>query len=37
LQAAIKKQRVTYDLARQIAGAEEISCSEFAGAIVAEM
>lgn len=37
LQAAIKKQRVTYDLARQIKGAEKISCSEFAGAIVAEM
>ncbi len=37
VQAAIKDRRVTYDLARQIEGAEEVKCSEFAGAIVAQM
>ncbi len=34
LQAAIAKKRVTYDLARQIDGAKEVKCSEFASAIV---
>ena len=37
VQAAIKDRRVTYDLARQIEGAEEVKCSEFAAAIVAQM
>jgi isocitrate dehydrogenase len=37
LQAAIKARRVTYDLARQIDGAEEVKCSVFAEAIVAQM
>ena len=37
LQAAIKARRVTYDLARQIEGATEVKCSEFAGEIVAKM
>ncbi|WP_372683146.1 isocitrate dehydrogenase (NADP(+)) [Desulfosarcina sp.] len=37
VQAAIKKRRVTYDLARQIEGAQEVKCSEFAAAIVAQM
>ncbi len=35
VQAAIKARRVTYDLARQIEGAQEVKCSEFAAAIVA--
>jgi isocitrate dehydrogenase len=34
LQTAIRNRRVTYDLARQIEGAEEISCSAFAQEIV---
>ncbi len=37
VQAAIKARRVTYDLARQIEGAEEVKCSEFAAAIVNQM
>ena len=37
VQAAIKARRVTYDLARQIEGAEEVKCSQFAAAIVAQM
>ena len=37
VQAAIKAGRVTYDLARQIEGAEEVKCSQFAEAIVAQM
>ncbi len=37
VQAAIKQRRVTYDLARQIEGAQEVKCSEFAAAIVAQM
>jgi isocitrate dehydrogenase len=37
VQAAIKARRVTYDLARQIEGAQEVKCSEFAAAIVAQM
>jgi isocitrate dehydrogenase len=35
LQATIKKGVVTYDLARQIIGAKEVKCSEFAEEIVA--
>jgi isocitrate dehydrogenase len=34
LQATIKSKTVTYDLARQIDGATEVKCSEFAQAIV---
>jgi isocitrate dehydrogenase len=34
LEAAIAKKRVTYDLARQIKGATEVKCSEFALSIV---
>jgi isocitrate dehydrogenase len=34
VQTAIKARRVTYDLARQIDGAEEVKCSQFAQAIV---
>jgi len=34
LQAAIKAGTVTYDLARQIEGAREVKCSQFARAIV---
>jgi isocitrate dehydrogenase len=34
LEAAIAKKKVTYDLARQIEGAIEIKCSEFASSIV---
>jgi isocitrate dehydrogenase len=34
LQSAIQSKTVTYDLARQIAGATEVKCSEFAQAIV---
>ena len=37
LQAAIKARRVTYDLARQIEGATEVKCSDFAREIVAKM
>lgn len=37
IQAAIKARRVTYDLARQIQGAEEVKCSQFAAAIVGQM
>lgn len=37
LQATIKKGMVTYDLARQIAGAQEVKCSEFARQMAAEM
>jgi len=37
VQAAIKARRVTYDLARQIDGAEEVKCSQFAEAIVAQI
>jgi isocitrate dehydrogenase len=31
---AVAKKRVTYDLARQMAGATEVKCSEFAAEIV---
>ncbi len=34
LEAAIAKKRVTYDLARQIEGATEVKCSEFAASII---
>jgi isocitrate dehydrogenase len=34
LQATIQSKTVTYDLARQIDGATEVKCSEFAQAIV---
>ncbi len=37
LEAAIAKKRVTYDLARQIEGATEVKCSEFAQSIVDSM
>ncbi len=37
LQATIQSRTVTYDLARQIAGATEVKCSEFAQAIIANM
>jgi isocitrate dehydrogenase len=37
LQAAIGAGRVTYDLARQIPGAQEVSCSAFASAVVAHL
>ncbi|MGA6927713.1 MAG: isocitrate dehydrogenase (NADP(+)) [Desulfosarcina sp.] len=37
VQSAIKAGRVTYDLARQIEGAVEVKCSEFAEAVVAQM
>lgn len=37
VQAAIKAGRVTYDLARQIDGAEEVKCSQFAESIVEQM
>ena len=37
LQATIKSRIVTYDLARQIEGATEVKCSEFAREIVTNM
>ena len=37
LQSTIQSKTVTYDLARQIAGASEVKCSQFAEAIVANM
>ena len=37
LEGAIARKRVTYDLARQIEGAEEVKCSEFARSIVDAM
>ncbi|MFP4347180.1 MAG: isocitrate dehydrogenase (NADP(+)) [Thermodesulfobacteriota bacterium] len=37
ISATIKAGRVTYDLARQMPGATEIKCSEYAEAIVEEM
>ena len=37
IEAAIAKKRVTYDLARQIEGATEVKCSEFALSIVESM
>ena len=37
LEAAIREKIVTYDLARQMEGATEVKCSEFAEAIVARL
>jgi isocitrate dehydrogenase len=37
LQKAIRAGRVTYDLARQIEGATEVKCSEFASEIIRHM
>ena len=37
LQATIKKRIVTYDLARQMEGAKEVKCSQFAEAIAANI
>ncbi len=37
LEKAIAKKRVTYDLARQIEGAVEVKCSEFATSIIDSM
>ena len=37
LQAAIRSGHVTYDLARQITGAQEVKCSEFAAKIIDAM
>jgi len=34
LQATVQQRIVTYDLARQISGAREVACSEFANAII---
>jgi isocitrate dehydrogenase len=34
---AIKTKRVTYDLARQMSGATEVSTSAFADAVIAGM
>ena len=37
ISAAIQAGTVTYDLARQIAGATEVKCSEFARKIIEKM
>jgi isocitrate dehydrogenase len=37
LQTTVQSGTVTYDLARQIAGASEVKCSEFAEAIVSNL
>ena len=37
LQASIEKKVVTYDLARQMEGAREVKCSEFASEIIANL
>lgn len=37
LQATVKSGKVTYDLARQIEGAKEVTCSEFGHAMVRHM
>ena len=37
LQATVRSGTVTYDLARQISGAQEVKCSEFARSIVKHM
>ncbi len=37
LAGTIKARTVTYDLARQMEGAKEVRCSEFAEAIVRQM
>jgi isocitrate dehydrogenase len=37
IQTTIKQGTVTYDLARQMQGAKEVKCSDFARAVVANM
>ena len=37
LEKTIRQKRVTYDLARQIQGATELKCSEFASAVIANL
>jgi isocitrate dehydrogenase len=37
METAIAGKKVTYDLARQIEGATEVKCSEFAGCIIEAM
>jgi isocitrate dehydrogenase len=37
LSKAISQKRVTYDLARQMEGATELSCSAFGDAIISNM
>ena len=37
IEQAIAAKRVTYDLARQMPGATEVSTSEFADAVIAKM
>ena len=37
LEQAISKKTVTYDFARLMEGATEVSCSEFANCIIAEL
>jgi isocitrate dehydrogenase len=37
LEKTIRQKQVTYDLARQIPGAKELKCSEFAGAVIANL
>jgi len=37
LQKAVKAGKVTYDLARQINGATEVKCSEFAEQMISQM
>ncbi len=37
IESAIRSRRVTYDLARQMEGAETVKCSEFADSIIAGM
>ena len=37
IEEAIAKKHVTYDLARQIKGATQVKCSEFASSIIESM
>jgi isocitrate dehydrogenase len=37
LEAAVAKKTVTYDLARQMEGATEVSCSGFARSMIESM
>jgi isocitrate dehydrogenase len=37
LEQAIAKKTVTYDFARLMEGSTEVSCSEFANRIIAEL
>jgi isocitrate dehydrogenase len=37
LEAVIRSGRVTYDLARQMPGAQEVSCSGFASGMIDRM